>query len=332
MRSKILILSVVVLYGVLTQCTMGQDATNAASFLKIGSGAKATSLGGAFVAVADDASAGYWNPAGLAQLKGLIVSLADRTPIVDTNFANIAIASPIWKIGYIGLNVIYYDCGDVIMYDSNAKNTGTLDDREAAVILSYAYNLNQLMLGASAKYIYQNMNADDIGASSFDGVGADISVLYKIFKNLSVGSTFHSRYEIHSRYETDDAEGVSNVSPFNIRAGACYKIGIGKDNSLNFMMDFDQTKKYPLKLHLGTELVLFGSFALRAGLANLYAESEGTNIDYVDLVKHGVKPTFGLGFKWKLGKSTEQNALVFDYAVSIEKNGLNNFFTLAYQF
>jgi len=37
-------------------------------FLKIGIGARASGMGGAFVAVADDPSAVYWNPAGLARL------------------------------------------------------------------------------------------------------------------------------------------------------------------------------------------------------------------------------------------------------------------------
>ena len=37
----------------------------------IGVGARAMGMSGAFTAVADDASAAYWNPAGLAQLESL---------------------------------------------------------------------------------------------------------------------------------------------------------------------------------------------------------------------------------------------------------------------
>lgn len=37
-------------------------------FLKIGIGARAAAMGGAFVAVADDASALYWNAAGIARV------------------------------------------------------------------------------------------------------------------------------------------------------------------------------------------------------------------------------------------------------------------------
>jgi len=40
--------------------------TNAAAFLEIGVGARAMAMGGAYGAVANDASALYWNPAGIA--------------------------------------------------------------------------------------------------------------------------------------------------------------------------------------------------------------------------------------------------------------------------
>lgn len=41
----------------------------AAEFLRVGAGARALGMGGAFLAVSDDATAGYWNPAGLNYLK-----------------------------------------------------------------------------------------------------------------------------------------------------------------------------------------------------------------------------------------------------------------------
>ena len=47
----------------------GKSGTNGAAFLKIPAGARPASMGGAFTAVADDAHAAVWNPAGLAQLE-----------------------------------------------------------------------------------------------------------------------------------------------------------------------------------------------------------------------------------------------------------------------
>ncbi|HID92967.1 MAG TPA: hypothetical protein EYP60_02615 [bacterium (Candidatus Stahlbacteria)] len=50
---------------------MGQgNAAYAGEFLHMGVGARPIGMGGAFTSVADDPSAGYWNPAGLTQLSG----------------------------------------------------------------------------------------------------------------------------------------------------------------------------------------------------------------------------------------------------------------------
>ena len=44
------------------QAEFDKVATTVAPFLKIGVGARATSMGGGFVALANDGSAAYWNP------------------------------------------------------------------------------------------------------------------------------------------------------------------------------------------------------------------------------------------------------------------------------
>ncbi len=50
--------------------TLSKSGTTAAQFLKIGVGARAIGMGGAFAATADDITAMYWNPAGLARVYG----------------------------------------------------------------------------------------------------------------------------------------------------------------------------------------------------------------------------------------------------------------------
>lgn len=321
----IAVLLIMLLQFLTCQNILGMPGDNAAAFMKIGSGARAIGLGSAFVAAADDVSASFWNPAGLARLEGPALAVVDRTPVMDTDYACAAIAAPVWKIGFIGISGIYYGCGEVPMYDENGLSNGTLSDREAAVILSYAYKINQLSIGANVKYIYQDMSADISMVS--DGIGGDVAVLYRMFDNLSVGAVLHNKYKIADKDNGD----ISSESPINIRAGIHYRLNMGKDNSLNFMLDFNQTKSYPLKLHFGTELILVDFFYLRTGLDDIYAETRGANIAHLDLIRQNLKPAFGLGLKWKMG-SNNQRALIFDYAISIEKLGLRNFFTLGYQF
>jgi hypothetical protein len=334
MKIRYFVIPIVILSCVFLQNSYGQGNIDTASFLKIGSSARAIALGSAFVAVADDPSAGYWNPAGLAQLQGPAILVADRVLAMDTNYANFSISSPLWSYGSIGLNAIYYGCNNIPAYDSNGLSKGEITDMETALIVSYAYRIDQLLLGVNAKYIYQDMSGDDVESSKFDGFGADMAILYRVYHNLSVGAIFHSKYNLSSG---DSA--TSDESPLNVCAGINYRQNLNKDNNINFMLDFDQTKSYPLKLHFGMELSLYDFFMIRAGLDDIYAEKMKTYIDYMDLLKYNVKPTFGLGFKWKWGKygaspasDARRSALTFDYALSIEKLGLKNFFTLGYQF
>src|SRR6478672_5641388 len=58
-------------------------------FLKIGVGARAEGMGGAFVAVSDDASALYWNCAGIARIEGSQLSLNNAIWIADMQFNQI---------------------------------------------------------------------------------------------------------------------------------------------------------------------------------------------------------------------------------------------------
>ena len=62
----------------------GQRAgTSSAQFLKIGVGGRATAMGDAFVAVADDATALYWNPAGIVQFEKSQLTLSHIDWLVD---------------------------------------------------------------------------------------------------------------------------------------------------------------------------------------------------------------------------------------------------------
>jgi hypothetical protein len=67
-------------------------------FLKIPIGARATGMGAAFVAVADDASAVYWNPAGLARLQGNIVSVHHVNWVADANMTQ---GTYVFSLGFL---------------------------------------------------------------------------------------------------------------------------------------------------------------------------------------------------------------------------------------
>ncbi len=92
-------------YGVFTKLGMA-----GMPFLKIGVG-RATGMGDAFVAIADDASATYWNPAGLALLKSREVLINHIDWILDSRHEYIAGVFPT-KLGVLGVSITSVHIGD----------------------------------------------------------------------------------------------------------------------------------------------------------------------------------------------------------------------------
>ncbi|HSR17852.1 MAG TPA: hypothetical protein VLM39_07140, partial [Ignavibacteriaceae bacterium] len=71
-----LILTLVIFISAVIPQNVSKKGTTAAAFLEIPAGASAIGMGGAFVSLANDATALYWNPSGisLAQKYEAVVS------------------------------------------------------------------------------------------------------------------------------------------------------------------------------------------------------------------------------------------------------------------
>ena len=75
--------------------------TTAANFLEIGTSSNAVAMGEAYVSLADDAISAYWNPAGLANVKGFEFGLSSQEWVVGINHANFAAAVNMGKYGTV---------------------------------------------------------------------------------------------------------------------------------------------------------------------------------------------------------------------------------------
>ncbi len=88
MRKMLVATAVTMLVLIMATPLMAQEDTSALSGAAVGMGPRSAAMGGAFVAVADDATALYWNPAGLANGSGLswinsIVGRVENLGVVD---------------------------------------------------------------------------------------------------------------------------------------------------------------------------------------------------------------------------------------------------------
>ncbi|MFB0515680.1 MAG: PorV/PorQ family protein, partial [Candidatus Neomarinimicrobiota bacterium] len=115
--------------------------TTAAKFLAIGAGSRAVSMGGAFVATADDATAMYWNVSGLAQLSQPELLVNYTRWFADIVYAYLGFVYPLGRLGTVGFNVVSMSMEEmrVTAYGVEGDFTGeTFRAGSYAIGLSYA--------------------------------------------------------------------------------------------------------------------------------------------------------------------------------------------------
>ncbi|MDI6782302.1 MAG: PorV/PorQ family protein [bacterium] len=134
-------------------------------FLNFGAGARATAMGEAFTAVADDPTAVYWNPAGLASQDQEGVTMMHNNLyhglFNDMYYDGIVYACPLESGSVIGGGATYLHSGSHIItgYNPNTQQyekTGSFQTSDISAILSYATeigNKSQISFGMNLKYI-----------------------------------------------------------------------------------------------------------------------------------------------------------------------------------
>ncbi|CUT05986.1 UPF0164 family protein, partial [Candidatus Kryptobacter tengchongensis] len=73
--------------------------TTSAPFLEIPVGGRATAMGGSFVAIANDASAIYWNPSGISRFNRIEAIFQFTNWLADTKFGFIGVVIPVGVFG-----------------------------------------------------------------------------------------------------------------------------------------------------------------------------------------------------------------------------------------
>jgi hypothetical protein len=182
----------------------------AAEFLSEGIGARALAMGGAYVAVANDATANYWNPAGLPFVGGPEIGFSHVTMFDQlANYDALTLSVPVGHSIGLGLTWIRLGVDDIPRYDallgtssdrigqahpewrSDGQAEGVFSDTEQAYVFSIAKRFDfdlflgggltplmlpvEFSLGASGKYISQSL--DDHSAT---GQGFDMGTLLRV--------------------------------------------------------------------------------------------------------------------------------------------------------
>jgi len=137
-------------------------------------GAKASALGGAFSAWADDTSAIYWNPAGMVWLPKIQVETAFNQWFQDSFFQDLSIVVPKdW--GALGGRISYINFGSIGLRDDSGTPLGTsVSPEDWGGTFAIAGRLNSLSVGLAVK-AYTEILSTYYG---YGGLGVDAGALY----------------------------------------------------------------------------------------------------------------------------------------------------------
>lgn len=235
--------------------------TTSAAFLKIGVGARAVAMGEAYVAVADDVDAIYWNPAGLIQLKKHEITTMHNEWFQNIRYEYVGYVYPFGtgRTAGISLGLLYMSDIEKRTWLGETPETqpqsyeSLFGASDFAGTLSYSQWLSyRLMGGINAKFIYEKIDV----YNAYD-VAFDIGLLYKTgIDTLNLGLNIQNlgpKIKFRER---------GFFLPINAKLGASYKI---TDWDLLLALDLNQSIDNYLKIHTGAEYWFMDMVAVRGG-------------------------------------------------------------------
>jgi len=271
--------------GLFLSITLGQD--------QLFVGTRPLSMGGAFVAVANDANTITWNPAGLPGLR--------RTEFTTT----------VADLYAMGISQRYLAFVKPLLSDRFAVgmdwSSVGFDDKELGYSenkLNFAFGFEvhkKFSLGATLKYLFRDMTLDGTSYGKSSGIGYDVGLLITPLKNLRMGIGFYDLGGTQVSYKDKTSETI---------LGQAFKLGISymPFDGLTLAADFGD------RYHLGAEYVLANRLSFRAGMQQDYSGDEpimvpsaGTSIKFKSLiVEYGyeihpyLEPTHRISFALQL--------------------------------
>lgn len=267
-------------------------AKYAGEFLSLGVGGRALGLGGAYVALANDVTASYWNPAALAR-----ITYPQITLMHDERFGSLvnydygAVAFPLGRQASMGVSLVRLGVDDIadtrnagvdingnLTYDPaqfsrvDPNRVTYFNAADWALYISYARaQSGDFAYGANLKLIRREM-----GDNSATGIGLDIAVWYRPLENLLLGANLQDVTTTFLAWNTGTNELISPT----LKVGSAYLIkALG--GRFAPAMDFDirfENRRSASMAHLGPV-----SFDMHAGVEYEFKELVALRVGYSDI-------------------------------------------------
>jgi len=286
-------------------------------------GARPMAMGGAFVAVADDANTIFFNPAGLGLLKNAEILTAYTQSFGDVNYYKIASYYSLSDYGTLAIG------GDQVNVESipitneygTPETIGISNYTKRILLVSFSKNINNnLSFGINLKRYEEYFEAL---SSSGSGHGSSIGILYRPAKWLSLGVNLEDYLRTRFVYGNNLEEGI----PASMLIGFCFqpteKVIVATDIVKNNLARDDKNN---LAYKAGTEIKFMNWLFVRFG----YQKSNYEGYPPYEPPAPDIR-TAGLGLilfsKLKMDYAYKQTHYAWEY-----KDRDSHYFSLGYKF
>ena len=169
------------------QTASAQVGITSVPFLQIEPDSRAAGMGNTGVAIADNASAVFWNPAGLGFQRGNQVSITHSEWLPQFNadlFYDYLVGKHyVEDIGTFGGHITYLNLGEQVRTTETGFEVDRFNSYELAVGVSYGLQLNKnWSLGTGVRFVYSSLAEGQVGTQDINPgstVGVDIAGMYK---------------------------------------------------------------------------------------------------------------------------------------------------------
>ncbi len=228
------------LFSVFSQ---GDVGTTMYPLLKIGVGPRPVAMGEAFVGLADDITALYWNPSGLSSIRDLQFFASHHEWFQDIRDEFFIFGMP-GLDGYLALSGVYSANKDVEIWDENNNSLGTGNVWSGIFTIGYARSSKErISYGLGIKTMI-----DDLYEQRLYDFGIDIGGKIILNKDINIGGSIRNL-----SYRID--------IPTEIKIGCLYQ----KIKKLKLLLDLNLPLDNLIRANFGLEYDLNQIFSMRAG-------------------------------------------------------------------
>lgn len=185
-------------------------------FLQLNASARAAALAGAYVAVAEDPNAVFFNPASLATVQNRKIGFTFLKHVLDINSGLATYADKSENFGYYSGSVLFTNYGSFDRANSQGVVSGSFSGNDVAFMGTYSNYLDSnLSYGTTLKAIYSSL-----AASNSMALAVDAGILYRNPRTrLNIG---FSLLNIGAQLST--YEGIRESLPLDVRLGLSYPL------------------------------------------------------------------------------------------------------------